>query len=130
MKIYKFESDPIILNDIEEIVIHFVKENDIPNSLRYKLIVSSLEAITNSIYHGNCCDIRKTVQFGLEKLSDRVVVYVEDEGSGFDYTHIPDPTSPENLENPDGRGVFLMMKLSDYFEFNTTGNRVQLYFNI
>lgn len=130
MKIYKFESDPIILNDIEEIVVHFVKENDIPKSLRYKLIVSSLEAITNSIYHGNCCDIRKTVQFGLEKRSDKVVVYVEDEGSGFDYTNLPDPTSPENLENPDGRGVFLMMKLSDYIEFNTRGNRVQLYFNI
>ena len=130
MKIYKFESDPIILNDIEEIVVHFVKENDIPKSLRYKLIVSSLEAITNSIYHGNCCDIRKTVQFGLEKQSDKVVVYVEDEGSGFDYTNLPDPTSPENLENPDGRGVFLMMKLSDYIEFNTRGNRVQLYFNI
>lgn len=130
MKIYKFESDPIILNDIEEIVVHFVKENDIPKSLRYKLIVSSLEAITNSIYHGNCCDIRKTVQFGLEKRRDKVVVYVEDEGSGFDYTNLPDPTSPENLENPDGRGVFLMMKLSDYIEFNTRGNRVQLYFNI
>jgi serine/threonine-protein kinase RsbW len=130
MKIYKFESDPIILNDIEEIVVHFVKENDIPKSLRYKIIVSSLEAITNSIYHGNCCDIRKTVQFGLEKQSDKVVVYVEDEGSGFDYTNLPDPTSPENLENPDGRGVFLMMKLSDYIEFNTRGNRVQLYFNI
>jgi serine/threonine-protein kinase RsbW len=130
MKIYNFESDPIILNDIEEIVVHFVKENDIPKSLRYKLIVSSLEAITNSIYHGNCCDVRKMVRFGLEKQSDKIVIYVEDEGSGFNYMNLPDPTSPENLENPDGRGVFLMMKLSDYIEFNTIGNKVQLYFNI
>jgi hypothetical protein len=130
MKIYKFESDPIILNDVEEIVVHFIKENDIPKSLRYKIIVSSLEAITNSIYHGNCCDVQKIVQFGLERRSDKVVVYVEDEGSGFDYTSLPDPTSPENLENPTGRGVFLMTKLSDYVEFNTRGNRVQLYFNI
>ncbi|TCN72160.1 ATP-binding protein [Acetobacteroides hydrogenigenes] len=130
MKIYKFESDPIILNDIEEIVVHFIKENDIPKALRYKIIVSSLEAITNSIYHGNCCNVQKKVQFGLERRSDRVVVIVEDEGDGFDYAKLPDPTTPDNIENPDGRGVFLMMKLSDYIEFNKKGNRVQLYFNI
>lgn len=130
MKIYKFESDPIILNDIEEIVVHFIKENDIPKDLRYKIIVSSLEAITNSIYHGNCCNVQKKVQFGLERRSDRVVVIVEDEGDGFDYAKLPDPTTPDNIENPDGRGVFLMMKLSDYIEFNKKGNRVQLYFNI
>ena len=130
MKIYKFESDPIILNDIEEIVVHFIKENDIPKALRYKIIVSSLEAITNSIYHGNCCNVQKKVQFGLERRSDRVVVIVEDEGDGFDYAKLPDPTTPDNIENPDGRGVFLMMKLSDYIEFNKKGNRIQLYFNI
>ena len=130
MKIYKFESDPIILNDIEEIVVHFIKENDIPKALRYKIILSSLEAITNLIYHGNCCNVQKKVQFGLERRSDRVVVIVEDEGDGFDYAKLPDPTTPDNIENPDGRGVFLMMKLSDYIEFNKKGNRVQLYFNI
>ena len=130
MKIYKFESDPIILNDIEEIVVHFIKENDIPKALRYKIIVSSLEAITNSIYHGNCFNVQKKVQFGLERRSDRVVVIVEDEGDGFDYAKLPDLATPYNIENPDGRGVFLMMKLSDYIEFNKKGNRVQLYFNI
>lgn len=130
MKIYRFESDPIVLNSIEDIVVHFITENDIPRDLRNKLIVSSLEAITNSIYHGNCCDVRKMVQFGLEKRKDKVVVLVEDEGSGFDYRSLPDPTSPENLEKLEGRGVFLMMKLSDYIEFYGRGNRVELYFNI
>jgi serine/threonine-protein kinase RsbW len=127
---YKFDSDPAVLSGVEELVMRFVEKYDVPSALHHKLIVSSLEALSNSIYHGNGCDTSKKVMFILEKQNNRVVVSVEDEGVGFDYSSLPDPTLPENLENPEGRGVFLMLKLSDYAEFNRIGNRVQLYFNI
>ncbi len=127
---YNIESDPAVLMGVENLVMHFIVENDIPNYLHNKIIISSLEAISNSIYHGNGCDVSKIIRFGLEKQRHRVVVYVEDEGLGYDYSKLPDPTLPENLENPDGRGVFLMLQLSDNFEFNKNGNSVQLYFNL
>jgi serine/threonine-protein kinase RsbW len=43
---------------------------------------------------------------------------------------LPDPTDPENVESPNGRGVFLMRKLTDDIRFENEGKRVELYFRI
>ena len=53
---------------------------------------------------------------------------VTDEGPGFDYDNIPDPTAPENLEKPNGRGVFLMRQLADTCEFENLGKVAILSF--
>ena len=57
-------------------------------------------------------------------------IKIEDEGVGFDYKNVPDPTAPENIENVNGRGIFLMEKLSDKIEFTRNGATVQLEFNL
>lgn len=54
---------------------------------------------------------------------------VEDEGKGFDYNHLPDPTAPENIEKENGRGIFLMKQLADEVEFENNGTKVFIYFN-
>lgn len=51
-----------------------------------------------------------------------------DEGEGFNPADIPDPTSPENIEEISGRGVFLMTRLADSILFNETGNSVTMKF--
>jgi serine/threonine-protein kinase RsbW len=53
---------------------------------------------------------------------------IEDEGTGFDYNNLDDPTAPENLENPGGRGIFLIRHLADEVEFSNEGRRVELTF--
>ena len=58
------------------------------------------------------------------------MIRVEDQGNGCDYENIPDPTAPENLENVNGRGIFLMEKLSDSIEFSKKGAIVELAFKI
>ena len=55
---------------------------------------------------------------------------VFDEGNGFDFNDLPDPTSPENIEKPQGRGIFLMNHLADEVNFIENGNVVQLKFTI
>ena len=55
---------------------------------------------------------------------------VEDEGKGFDFHNLPDPTSPENLEKPGGRGIFLMKHLADEVDFSEQGKVVELSFYI
>ena len=50
---------------------------------------------------------------------------VTDQGKGFDFTNIPDPTSPDNVEKVNGRGVFLMVKLSDEIDFVENGRIVK-----
>jgi serine/threonine-protein kinase RsbW len=55
-------------------------------------------------------------------------ITVTDEGEGFEYGNLPDPTDPKNIENLHGRGVFLMRRLADSIEYNTSGNEVKMRF--
>jgi serine/threonine-protein kinase RsbW len=53
---------------------------------------------------------------------------ITDQGAGFDFENVPDPTAPENLEKPNGRGVFLMRQLADECTFSDEGRIVELRF--
>jgi len=53
-----------------------------------------------------------------------------DQGSGFDYENVPDPTHPDNIEKIDGRGIFIMTSLADNITFEQGGSKVILSFNI
>ena len=53
----------------------------------------------------------------------------KDQGIGFDFTNLPDPTSPENLEKENGRGIFLMKNLSDDLVYEDNGSTCKIFFN-
>jgi len=93
-----------------------------------KILVSTLEAVNNAIMHGNKADVTKFVEVEFVYRKRELLISVEDEGPGFKPDEIPDPTRPENIENLQGRGVFLMSKLADNIEFNKKGNRVTMSF--
>ena len=80
--------------------------------------------------HGNKLDEQKEVTIAFNLDNKKLSVKVDDEGNGFDYAHIPDPTAPENIENVNGRGIFLMEKLSDGLNFSRNGATVELEFNM
>lgn len=89
------------------------------------------EAVINAIVHGNKQDEQKKVYINLEVIQNKRLIFtIADEGQGFDYNNLPDPTSPENLENYTGRGVFIIKKLADQCIFNTLGNELELHFKI
>ncbi|WP_423148804.1 ATP-binding protein [Rubrolithibacter danxiaensis] len=89
------------------------------------------EATINAIVHGNKEDESKIVYLNLEvQDGKRLIFTIADEGEGFDYNNLPDPTAPENLENLTGRGVFIIKQLADQFIFNLKGNEVELHFKI
>ncbi len=93
-----------------------------------KILVSVCEAVNNAIVHGNKADESKFVQIDILFQDNTLSVAVSDEGPGFRPKDIPDPTKPENIENINGRGVFLMSKLADKIEFNEQGNTVTMFF--
>src|SRR5437016_13845764 len=66
------------------------------------------EALVNAIKHGNQLDRAKTVRVAFRVAQDRFDVQITDQGPGFDPGVVPDPTAPENLERPCGRGLLLM----------------------
>lgn len=74
------------------------------------------EAVANAVTHGNVYSADKRVHFSVEVNEDRLVVSVKDEGSGFDPSEVPDPTSVENILKASGRGLLLMRSLVDEVE--------------
>lgn len=94
------------------------------------ILVAVTEAVSNAIYHGNRLNPDKSVRFFYETKENNLCFTVEDEGNGYNPDTLPDPTDPTNLEVPNGRGVFLMRKLTDDIKFLNEGRRVELYFRI
>lgn len=92
------------------------------------ILIAVTEAVNNAIIHGNKYSDSKKVKVEVKKGSGVVVFTISDEGNGFDYLNLPDPTAPENLEKPDGRGIFLMKNLSDGVAFDSNGSKVSITF--
>ncbi|HEY3401994.1 MAG TPA: ATP-binding protein [Ohtaekwangia sp.] len=94
------------------------------------IMIAVTEAVNNAIKHGNANDKSKNVSLSLSLDHSMIKFTVKDEGKGFDYQNLPDPTSPENLEKPGGRGIFLMKHLSDEVDFKDSGRVVELSFYV
>jgi serine/threonine-protein kinase RsbW len=92
------------------------------------MLIAVTEAVNNAIVHGNRNDPDKFVRIGFESDEEQLVFSVTDEGIGFDYSNLPDPTDPSNIEKVSGRGVFLMSNLSDSIRFEQNGTKVLLSF--
>lgn len=99
-------------------------------SLYGNILIALTEAVNNAIHHGNQLDSGKQVRLGYAMEGDKVTFVVSDEGPGFDHEHLPDPTDPQNIEKPHGRGVFLMRALADAVEFSDNGATVAVTFNL
>jgi anti-sigma regulatory factor (Ser/Thr protein kinase) len=109
------------------------------------------EALLNAVYHGNLevsSDLRQNGDESFHQLAKErratepfaarrvritarltttaATFVIADEGPGFDVAKLPDPTDPEFLERPSGRGVLLMRTFMDEVRYNATGNRVTL----
>lgn len=103
---------------------------NVHESLYGNILIALTEAVNNAIHHGNALDPDKQVMLGYTIEGDRITFIVNDEGPGFDYEHLPDPTDPENIEKPHGRGVFLMHALSDEVEFSDNGATAAISFSL
>lgn len=118
------------INEVEKFVDEFSEENQIHSDVYGKILIATVEAVNNSIVHGNKEDVNKKVYLRFEMDENTIKILVEDEGDGFDYTNLPDPTKPENIENIHGRGIYLMQHLADEVEFFKEGTLVQMSFNL
>ena len=95
------------------------------------ILVSITEAVNNAIKHGNKLDPAKTVNIDfIAKEGPELYFKITDQGDGFDFENIPDPTDPENIEKLNGRGVFLMKNLADQVTFADKGRIAELLFKI
>jgi len=129
-KLLKISSKIENLRKVEKLVDDLSTEYNISADVYGNILIAALEAANNAILHGNKLDENKNVSITFKIEKDKLNIQIDDEGVGFDYKNVPDPTAPENIENVNGRGIFLMEKLSDKIEFTRNGASVQLEFNL
>ena len=103
---------------------------DVAPEIYGNILISLTEAVTNAIVHGNDKDMSKKVKVKMEKEAKKLTFKVTDEGTGFDFSMLPDPTAPENLLKIGGRGVFMMKQLSDMVVFSDNGSTVEMIFKV
>ena len=115
---------------IESFIDNAKEKFDLNDDIYGNIMIAVTEAVNNAIKHGNANDKSKSVSLSLSLKDSLIQFIIKDEGNGFDYENLPDPTSPENLEKIGGRGIFLMKHLSDEVDFKERGKIVQLSFYI
>lgn len=128
--IIKFNSTPENLSIVENYIDKVCVEHNIGSDVYGNILISITEAVNNAIYHGNESDESKFVilQYSIDNSLRKINFTIEDEGNGFNYDNLPDPTSPDNLATIGGRGVFLIKQLADGVIFNDQGNIIELQF--
>ncbi len=103
-----------------------LKEKKANEKVFFDLKLAVEEALVNAIKHGNKLNKSLQVKVGFEVSPQKIVISVEDEGEGFGYKKIPNPTKDENLPKPHGRGVFLIKEVMDEVSFNRKGNKITM----
>lgn len=122
-----------------------------PENDRLRISIAFEESLLNALYHGNLevsSELRDQDHSAYEELArqrslmepyiDRQL-YVEvsltqeaakfsvrDEGPGFDPAAVPDPTDPEFLDRPSGRGMLLMRSFMDEVTYDFGGRMVTM----
>ncbi len=115
---------------IESFIDNAKEKFNLDDDIYGNIMIAVTESVNNAIKHGNQQNKTKNVHISLS-LNENVLRFrVQDEGIGFDHHNLPDPTSPENINKPSGRGIFLMKHLSDEVNFHDDGRTVELCFYV
>ena len=128
MQDLRFPSKPENIAIVERLIDEICEAHNMIGEHYGDVLIAMTEAVNNAIVHGNKLDITKDVIVEHEIRGKDLFFRIVDEGPGFDYDNLPDPTAPENLERPNGRGVFLMRNLADECGFEDDGRIVELTF--
>ena len=149
---FELENDPELISSLVSYLTQVLRDSGLFDVSDCQRIATALdEALTNAYYHGNLevrSEIRehdarayrrlaeqrrrvppyrdRRIRVSARLTSDEACFVIEDGGRGFDLGAVPDPTLPENLGRPSGRGIFLMKTFLDEVSYNDAGNQVTL----
>jgi serine/threonine-protein kinase RsbW len=129
LKKIRIESKLANLRVVENTVDEITSELGISYNNYGKILITLLEAVNNAIVHGNKLLPEKYVDITIEFKEQKLKIKVKDQGPGFSPESVPDPTIPENIEEVNGRGVFIMSRLADEIKYSRKGNSVTMVFN-
>lgn len=114
---------------VEKLIDTVCQEFKVNEDAYGNILIAVTEAVNNAINHGNQNNPNKFVDIEFQNANKKLIFSISDEGTGFNYNDLPDPTDPANIGKAGGRGVFLMKNLADSIEFLQNGKTVLLSFN-
>ncbi len=123
-------SDPKNLNLIERIIQDICELYDIPEDAFGNILIAVTEAVNNAIYHGNKADPKKSVYINFYTKNNQLIFSIKDEGIGFDFQNLPNPTLPDNIQKIGGRGIFIIYQLADKVNFKDNGKEIEIAFAV
>ena len=118
------------VREISSKILNKLKTRKVGESALFDIKLCAEEIIRNAIEHGSRRNKQARIKIDYRIEADKFIIEVEDEGSGFDYKKLPDPTHEDNIMKGSGRGIYLVRHLMDKTEFNDKGNKVKLTKNI
>lgn len=127
---FQFPTDVETLGVVEKFIEDTQHLWNISDEAYGNIMVAVSEAINNAIFHGNKLDKSKHIYFEVNHKHESLIFKISDEGNGFNPDNLPDPTAPERILEPGGRGIFLMKALADNVEFLENGRTVVLTFEL
>jgi len=113
------ELDQIILQIHQRLLSEWRIEPD--SSQRIRLFLD--EALTNAWRHGSRQNPRLPIKMSWGQHNGFSIV-VDDAGSGFDPTRLPDPRVSSSLLHETGRGVYLIRNSCEWAEWKKGGTRL------
>ena len=125
-----FPSIAVKLIIVEVLINDLCEKFEVNEDYYGNILIALTEAVNNAIHHGNKSNPNKEVKIISNTDGSVLKFTIKDDGPGFDFDNLPDPTDPQNIEKPHGRGVFLMRNLADEIEFNDEGATVVMSFNL
>ena len=119
-------SDLAAARNVEPMVLAELHRHGYSEEAIFAIRLALEEALANAVNHGNHCCADKKIRVDYRIDADQAVIRVSDEGRGFRRERVPDPTAPENLERPCGRGIMLMEAYMNEVRWNETGNLIEM----
>ncbi len=126
LKILAIQSDKKELIKVEQFLKFFFEEKNLPDDAFNKVFLCVSEAVINSIEHGNKGNNNKRVTIIASCINNNLKIEVSDEGNGFDYNDVANPTTNENIRNETGRGIFIMRSICSNLNFTDKGKCVEI----
>ena len=118
----RFPSDSAESQRVQHRLVEELARHRFSEKVIFGIKLAIEEALVNAIKHGNQLDPDKQVRFAYSVDDQRLTIEIEDQGPGFTPEDVPDPTAPENLERPCGRGLLLMRAYMTDCQFLPPGN--------
>ena len=115
-----------VLSFLEEIF----ADSNLDRSYFNPVFLGLSEALNNSIVHGNKLNASKKISIKVICLKKELLIEVTDEGEGFLFDSVQDPTCIENLKNENGRGIFLIRHFADELDYLDGGRKVRIKYNL